>query len=53
MLEPGLEVAGAGLDNNAQIEAVGREPRKRGLVEIAERGETMFPGSNREAASGV
>src|SRR5580704_6674885 len=44
VLEPGLEVAGAGLDNSTWVEAVGREPRKRGLAEIVERGETMLPG---------
>src|ERR1700682_4050020 len=44
MLDPGLKVAGAGLDNSTWVEAVGREPRKRGLAEIVERGETMLPG---------
>src|SRR5258708_31519249 len=44
VLEPGLEVAGAGLDNCTWVEAVGREPRKRGHGEIVERGETMPPG---------
>jgi len=39
-----LKVAGAGLDNSTWVEAVGREPRKRGLAEIVERGETMLPG---------
>src|ERR1700722_441551 len=39
VLEPGLEVAGAGLDNSTWVEAVGREPRKRGLAEIVERSE--------------
>ena len=29
MLEPGLKVAGAGLDNGTWVEAVRREPRKR------------------------
>jgi hypothetical protein len=43
VLEPDLEVAGAGLDNSTWVEAVGREPRKRGLAEIVERGETMLP----------
>src|SRR5258708_29726896 len=42
MLEPGLKVAGAGLDNSTWVEAVGREPRNRGLVEIVEGGETML-----------
>src|SRR5260370_24601987 len=42
VLEPGLKVAGAGLDNSTWVEAVDREPRKRGLVEIVERGETML-----------
>jgi hypothetical protein len=44
VLEPGLKVAGAGLDNRTWVEAVGREPRKRGLAEIVEGGETMLPG---------
>ena len=44
VLEPGLKVAGAGLNNSTWVEAVGREPRKRGLVEIVEGGETMLPG---------
>jgi hypothetical protein len=44
VLEPGLKVTGAGLDNRTWVEAVGREPRKRGLVEIVERAETMLPG---------
>src|SRR5258708_34766830 len=44
VLEPDLKVAGAGLDNSARVEAVGREPSKRGLAEIVERGETMLPG---------
>src|SRR5438270_3907726 len=44
MLEPSLEVAGAGLDNSTWVEAIGREHRKRGLAEIVERGETMLPG---------
>jgi hypothetical protein len=42
MLEPGLKVAGAGLDNSTWVEAIRREPRKRGLVEIVEGGETML-----------
>src|SRR3984885_8392852 len=42
VLEPGLKVAGAGLDNSTWGEAVGREPRKRGLVEIVERGEAVL-----------
>ena len=44
MLEPRLEVAGAGLDHGTRIEAVCREPGERGLAEIVERGETMLPG---------
>src|SRR5258707_337896 len=44
VFEPDLKVAGAGLDNSTWVEAVGREPRKRGLVEIVEGGETMLPG---------
>src|SRR5258708_18298908 len=44
MLEPGLKVAGAGLDNGTWVEAIGSKPRKRGLAEIVERGETMLPG---------
>ncbi len=39
-----LKAAGAGLDNSARIEAVGREPGERGLAEIVERGEAMLPG---------
>src|SRR5260370_648201 len=42
MLGPGLKVAGAGLDNGTWVEAMRREPRKRGLVEIVEGGETML-----------
>jgi hypothetical protein len=42
MLQPGLEVAGASLDNGARIEAVFREPYERGLVEIIEQGEAVF-----------
>jgi hypothetical protein len=42
MLEPGLKVAGAGLDNSTWVEAIRREPRERGLVEIVEGGETML-----------
>src|ERR1700758_4152251 len=42
VLEPGLKVAGAGLDNSTWGEAVGREPRKRGLVEIVKRGEAVL-----------
>ena len=42
-LEPGLKVAGAGLDNSTRVEAIRRESRKRGLAEIVERGETMLP----------
>jgi hypothetical protein len=34
MLELDLKVAGAGLDNSTWVEAVGREPRERGLAEI-------------------
>jgi hypothetical protein len=34
MLEPGLKVTGAGLDNSTWVEAFRHEPRKRGLVEI-------------------
>jgi hypothetical protein len=41
VLEPNLKVAGAGLDKSARLEAVCREPRKRDLAEIVERGETM------------
>jgi hypothetical protein len=41
--EPGLEVAGAGLDDNTWVEAVGREPDERGLVEIVKRCEAMLP----------
>jgi hypothetical protein len=37
-------LAGAGLNNSTCGEAVGREPRKRGLVEIVERGEAVLPG---------
>jgi hypothetical protein len=44
MLEPGLKVAGAGLDNSTWVEAIRREPHKRGLAEIVEGGETMLPG---------
>src|SRR5580704_3207829 len=42
VLEPGLKVAGAGLDKSTWGEAVGREPRKRGLVEIVECGEAVL-----------
>src|ERR1700677_1088504 len=44
VLEPGLKVAGAGLDNSTWGDAVGREPRKPGLVEIVERGEAVLTG---------
>jgi hypothetical protein len=40
--QPGMEVAVAGLDNSTWIEAICREPRKRGLAKIVERGETML-----------
>ena len=43
VLEPGLKVAGAGFDHSTWVEAVGREPCKRGLAEIVERGVTMLP----------
>jgi hypothetical protein len=43
VLEPDLKVAGAGLDNGTWVEAIGREPRKRGLVEIVEGGERCSP----------
>ena len=43
MLEPGLEVAGAGLNDGARIEAIRYEPRQRSFVEIVEHGETMLP----------
>ena len=39
MFEPGLEVPGAGFDDGARSEAVRREPRERGLVEIVKRGD--------------
>ena len=39
MFEPGLEVPGAGFDDGARSEAVRREPRERGFVEIVKRGE--------------
>jgi hypothetical protein len=41
--EPGLEVAGAGLDDNTWVEAVGREPGERGLVEAVKRCEATLP----------
>ena len=44
VLEPDLKVAGAGLDNSTWVEAIRREPRKRGLVEIVESGEAMLTG---------
>jgi hypothetical protein len=43
VLEPGLEVAGAGLNDAARIEAIRYEPRQRSFVEIVEHGETMLP----------
>src|SRR5260370_29736960 len=42
MLEPGLKVAGAGLDHGTRIEAVCRESGERGLVESVERSEGML-----------
>ena len=42
MLQPRLEVAGTGFDDGARIEAVRREPRNRGHVEIVKRGEVVF-----------
>src|SRR5580698_5604101 len=36
VLEPGLKIAGAGLDNSTWIETVGLEPRNGGLAEIVE-----------------
>jgi hypothetical protein len=42
VFEPGLEVPGAGFDDSARSEAVRREPRKRGLVEIVKRGEAVL-----------
>jgi hypothetical protein len=42
VLQPGLEVTGTGLNDGARIEAIGREPRERGLVEIVQDGETML-----------
>src|SRR5258708_39417036 len=42
VLEPGLKVAGAGLDNSTWVEAIRREPRQRGLVEIVGGAATML-----------
>ncbi len=44
MFEPGLEVAGTGLDDGARSEAVGRELRERDLGEIVEDGVAMLTG---------
>ena len=43
VLQLGLEVAGAGLNDGARMEAVRGEPGQSGLVEIVEHGETMLP----------
>ena len=37
-----LEVAGAGLDDGARIETIGREPREHGFAPIVKDGITMF-----------
>jgi hypothetical protein len=42
VLQPGLEVTGAGFYDGTRIEAVFGEPRKRGFVEIIEYGEAML-----------
>ena len=42
VLQPGLEVAGTCLNDCARIEAIRREPRERGLVEVVKYGETML-----------
>ena len=44
MFEPGLEVAGTGLDDGARSEAVGGELRERDLGEIVENGVAMLAG---------
>jgi hypothetical protein len=43
VLQPGLEVAGACLNDGARIETFRREPRERGLVEVVKYGETVLP----------
>ena len=42
MFEPRLEVPGAGFDDGAGSEAIRREPRERGLIEIIKRGEVVL-----------
>ena len=42
VLQPGLEVAGACLNDGARSEAIRRETRERGLVQIVKYGETML-----------
>jgi len=37
-----LEVPGAGFDDGAGSEAIRREPRERGLIEIIKRGEVVL-----------
>jgi hypothetical protein len=42
VFQPGLKVAGTGLDNGARIEIISDKPREHGLVEIVEDGIAMF-----------